>query len=85
MRKHYCYARFRVFCYIDFATALPYLKAARVPVALLLNFNAPTLTIRRFAHSIFRTNAEARKSGNTEELFKFARDEHSDLKSNAIG
>ena len=69
---------------IHYATALSYLKAARVPVALLLNFNAPTLTIRRFAHSIFRINAEARKGGNTEELFRFVRDEDRDLKPNAI-
>lgn len=66
---------------IHYATVLSYLKAARVPVALLLNFNAPTLTIRRFAHSIFRVNAETRKGGNTEGLVKFVRDEDNNLES----
>lgn len=60
---------------IHFATVLSYLKASRLPVALLLNFNTPTLSIKRFGNSIFSLIAEARKYGDAEGLVKFLRNE----------
>jgi GxxExxY protein len=60
---------------IHYAVTLSYLKASRVPVALLMNFNFPTLEIKRFANSIFRLNAETQNNGNAEEIIEFIRDE----------
>ena len=58
---------------VHFATTLSYLKISRAEVALLLNFNAPTLTIRRFANSIFHLNAEVRKVESAEGLIDIIR------------
>ena len=46
---------------VHYATVLSYLKASRLPVALLLNFNAATLSIKRFANSLNRLIAESPK------------------------
>jgi GxxExxY protein len=58
---------------IHFATTLSYLKISRSQIALLLNFGEPKLAIRRFANSIFKLNAEARKGGSAENLIEFIR------------
>jgi GxxExxY protein len=60
---------------IHFATTLSYLKASRLPVALLLNFNTPTLSIKRFANSILRLNTETLNFGDTEKTIDFLRNE----------
>ena len=59
---------------VHYATVLSYLKASGLPVALLLNFNAATLSIKRFANSLNRFITEARKSGSTEKVVEFLRD-----------
>ena len=59
---------------VHYATVLSYLKASRLPVALLLNFNAATLSIKRFANSLNRFIAESPKSGSTEKVVEFLRD-----------
>lgn len=59
---------------IHFATTLSYLKAAKAEVALLLNFNTSTLSIKRFANTILKLNAESRKGGNAEDLLSFFRE-----------
>lgn len=59
---------------IHYATTLSYLKATKAEVALLLNFNSPMLSIKRFANSILRLNTESLNNGNTEEIVKFLRE-----------
>ena len=58
---------------IHYATTLSYLKVSRAPIALLLNFNSQTLTIKRFANSILKLNTEAPKGGSTDSLIEFIR------------
>jgi GxxExxY protein len=54
---------------VHFATILSYLKASNMPVALLLNYAAPTLAIRRFGQqNIF--NGESRRQGSGEDVIK---------------
>jgi len=60
---------------IHFATTLSYLKASALPVALLLTFNTATLSIKRFANSVLRLNAETRKCGDAERVIDFLRRE----------
>jgi GxxExxY protein len=60
---------------IHYSTALSYLKVSRAPVALLLNFNSPTLSIKRFANSILNLNTETQKDGNAEKIVEFLKHE----------
>ena len=64
---------------IHYSTTLSYLKTTRAPIALLLNFNSQTLTIKRFANTILKLNTEAQKGGNTEALVEFIRDGEREL------
>ena len=50
-----------------FATIMSYLKASNMPVALLLNYAAPTLAIRRFGQQNV-LNGEVTKPGNREDV-----------------
>jgi GxxExxY protein len=62
---------------IHFAIALSYLKASKLPVALLFNFNAPVLITKRFANTIFNTlNAESPNKGSAESIIEFLRNEN---------
>jgi GxxExxY protein len=67
---------------IHFATTLSYLRISRARVALLLNFNAPKLSIRRFANTLFKLNAEALKGGNAEDLIEYLR--HNESEKNMV-
>lgn len=62
---------------IHYATVLSYLRASRLPVALLLNFNSPTLSIKRFANTVTKLIAESPNSGNAEGLVEFLRNSES--------
>lgn len=57
-----------------FATVMSYLRASNMPVALLLNYAAPTLAIRRFGQQNF-INGETRKQGSGEDNIKILRHE----------
>jgi GxxExxY protein len=57
-----------------FATIMSYLKASKMPVALLLNYAAPTLAIRRFGQQNVFTG-EATKPGTREEINKILQHE----------
>jgi GxxExxY protein len=67
---------------IHYAVTLSYLKASRIPVALLLNFNSVTLQIRRFAYTIFNLNAETQKEGKVENIVEFLRSQQEFEKEN---
>ena len=53
---------------IHYSTVLSYLNISKAEVALLLNFNSVTLSIKRFAGSVLNLNTETQKIGNTESL-----------------